>query len=135
MPVIWKYAAAAAAIGAFVFTWCAHRAGYSAGYDRGHNEAVEAANQRLIEDNDMLASANALLAGRNQALTESLNERTKTLDDQQAALESSSRRLDAATAKHTGWSCTAVPQLVADSLRTPADSHARHYTPAACPAR
>lgn len=133
MLITWKQASAA--IVAFLLVWCAHRAGYSAGYDRGHNEAVEAANQRLIEDNDMLANANALLAGRNKALTESLNERTKTLDDQQSALESASRRLGAATAKHTGWSCTTVPSAVADSLRTTADSHANDRNPAACPAR
>lgn len=133
MPVLWKYAAAA--IGALLLVWCAHRSGYSAGYDRGHGEAVEAANQRLIEDNDMLANANALLAGQNKALTESLNERTKTLDDQQSALESASRRLGAATAKHTEWSCTTVPSAVADSLRSTADSHAHDRNPAACPAR
>lgn len=131
-------------IAAIVVLWYSHHLGDSAGYERGHGEALEERNiaerertQRIKEDNDMLASSNAYLASQIESSRKALDER----DQQISALEQQARqkrgRTDAAVHKNHDWSCARVPDAIADSLRTDADanSDADSDSTAACTSR
>lgn len=134
-----------AAIGVVVAMalWYSHHLGDSAGYDRGHSEALEERNiaerertQRIKEDNDMLTSSNAYLSSQIESSRKALDERDAKLAELSQQAQQTRGSTDAAIKKNTDWACSRVPDAVADILRTDADSRDKDSDgTAACSAR
>lgn len=117
--------------------WYAHHLGDAAGYQRGYGEKVEAANERLKEDNEMLASSLAYTHAQIENARVMLDERDTKLTEISQQARQMRGRTDAAVQKHSDWACSRVPRDIANSMRSAADQddHADGDDTAACPAR
>ena len=116
--------------------WYAHHLGDAAGYQRGYGEKVEAANERLKEDNAMLSSSLAYMQAQIESARSMLDERDTKLATLSHQAQQTRGRTDAAVRKHQDWACSRVPDDVARSMRTAADQDgdADSDDAAACPA-
>lgn len=117
--------------------WYAHHIGDAAGYQRGYGEKVEAANERLREDNAMLAGSLAYSQAQIESARSMLDERDAKLTALSQQSQQIRGRTDAAVQKHQDWACSRVPDDIAHSMRTNADEDSDAYgdNTAACPAR